>query len=161
QRSGEAKAMHEAKAERQQPAPTRVADGEVFDTDVRNRQRNTGFADASWHTDPTQGGGDERDRVRDGEGGDDLERVNHPGFQAATAGEQQKTDQERNVIIAGEDVGDAHLKVFPDAIEHRNGAPHLPAALIAAEDKILEHAVPEVEARKALVARIEIEEEVV
>ena len=73
----------------------------------------------------------------------------------------EQAEQEGQVIVAGEDVLDAEHEVVAQVVEERDRAIEAQRARGAAED-VLPLGLPgELDARQALVHRVEVEEEVV
>src|SRR5215468_8252323 len=102
---GEAEAVHETEEEADEPAlRRRVLAQEVFQGDPDDGQRDGGLDDAAGHRHHAQHGESQRDAMGDREGGDDLEEG-----EEATAPQQQH-EQEKEMVIAGENVLDAELE---------------------------------------------------
>ena len=95
--------MNQAEREGQQPAAFRVvAAKEVFDSDVYNRGSDEGFDNAPGELDEAESCNGQRDRVCDGEAGDDFDGGRK------IASDDEKTEKEEQMIVTGPDVFDAH-----------------------------------------------------
>ncbi len=113
EREREAEAVHQAEAERHQPATLRVLDGDVLERHVHDRRGDQRFDErreperARGHV---VGRGDERNRVRDGE------RRNHRDQPAKPAERDDQAEEKQQMVGAAQDMFEPHLHEPPGGL---------------------------------------------